>query len=143
MKEKFITYNMRSPIKMDRDGALDKLKIIFMVNLNIRNYHLACKKCFRNHRFFRKKQNFLTKNFVTVEAIKETDPDFRESNKRNPGYPSSPMLNGGGQVSVPPQHQQQTGAQRRERHPAEVRVRLFHLFFKNPNNEIDNLGNYR
>lgn len=25
---------------MDRDGALDKLKIIFMVNLNIGNYHL-------------------------------------------------------------------------------------------------------
>lgn len=70
---------------------------------------------------------------VTVEAIKETDPDFRESNKRSPGYASSPMLNGGGQVTVPPQHQQQIGAQhtRRERHPAEVRVSCdFSTFFK-------------
>jgi len=51
------------------------------------------------------------------------------------------MLNGGGQVTVPPQHQQQIGAQRRERHPAEVRVSV--IFYSYLNNGIKNIVNCR
>ncbi|KAH1019347.1 hypothetical protein HUJ04_009182 [Dendroctonus ponderosae] len=56
-----------------------------------------------------------------IEVIKETDPDFKESSRGTRSEQTArPMLNGGGQISVPPQQQRSSGASRR-RHPAEVR----------------------
>ncbi|KAH1019371.1 hypothetical protein HUJ04_009200 [Dendroctonus ponderosae] len=65
-----------------------------------------------------------------IEVIKETDPDFKESSRGTRSEQTArPMLNGGGQISVPPQQQRSSGASRR-RHPAEVRRKMPNIFRK-------------